>query len=184
MKRREFLFRTFLTSLASVAGGSLLLTSRAEARTYMTPGEAAKLFWGTQKLTPVSLKLTREQKNLIKERSGISVLGTQMFIWKTESGGWFVLDAVIGKHEFIDYAVALEPDGTVKAIEILVYREGYGDAVVNEKWRRQFYGLGHKQPIRHEKEILNISGATMSCVHITEGVRRLVHLWDIALRHV
>ena len=107
-----------------------------------------------------------------------------MFIWKTESGGWFVLDAVIGKHEFIDYAVALEPDGTVKAIEILVYREGYGDAVVNEKWRRQFYGLGHKQPIRHEKEILNISGATMSCVHITEGVRRLVHLWDIALRHV
>ena len=110
MKRREFLFRTFLTGLASVAGGSLLLTSRAEARTYMTPGEAAKLFWGTQKLTPVSLKLTREQKNLIKERSGISVLGTQMFIWKTESGGWFVLDAVIGKHEFIDYAAALEPD--------------------------------------------------------------------------
>ena len=38
-----------------------------------------------------------------------------MFIWKTESGGWFVLDAVIGKHEFIDYAAALEPDGTVKA---------------------------------------------------------------------
>ena len=92
----------------------------------MTPGEAAKLFWGTQKLTPVSLKLTREQKNLIKERSGISVLGSQMFIWKTESGGWFVLDAVIGKHEFIDYAAALEPDGTVKAIEILVYREIWG----------------------------------------------------------
>ena len=55
---------------------------------------------------------------------------------------------------------------------------------MNENWRRQFYGLGHTQKIRHEKEILNISGATMSCVHITEGVRRLVHLWDIVLRDI
>ena len=97
MKRREFLFRTLLTGLASVAGGSLLLTSRAEARTYMTPVKLPNYF-GAPKTHPISLKLTREQKKLVKKRSGISVLGTQMFIWKTESGGWFVLDAVIGKH--------------------------------------------------------------------------------------
>ena len=102
MKRREFLFRTFLTGLASVAGGSLLLTSRAEARTYMTPGEAAKLFWGTQKLTPVSLKLTREQKKLIRERSGISVLVLKCLYGKLKAEvGLFLMPLLVSMNSLI-----------------------------------------------------------------------------------
>jgi len=145
----------------------------------MTPGEAAKLFWGGQKLSPVSLILTRKQRADIKEASGLAVRGSKMAVWKTESGGWFVLDAVIGKHEYIDYAVALEPNGSIKAIEILVYREGYGDAVVNPRWRAQFYDKDAARLLTHGKEIMNISGATLSCRHITDGINRLTKMWEL-----
>ena len=145
----------------------------------MTPGEAAKLFWGNQKLFPISLTLTRKQRADIKAASGLAVRGNKMAVWKTESGGWFVLDAVIGKHEYIDYAVALEPSGSVKGIEILVYREGYGDAVVNARWRAQFYNRDPSKLLNQNKEIMNISGATLSCRHITDGINRLTKMWEL-----
>ena len=42
--------------------------------------------------------------------------------WKTGSGGVFVLDHVIGKHLYIDYAVSIE-GGRVRRVDILAYRE-------------------------------------------------------------
>lgn len=51
-------------------------------------------------------------------------------VWKAEAGGkvagFLVFDRVIGKHLFIDYAVALTPGGAVHKVEILQYRESYG----------------------------------------------------------
>ena len=43
-------------------------------------------------------------------------------VWKTGSGGVFVLDHVIGKHLYIDYAVSIE-GGRVRRVDILAYRE-------------------------------------------------------------
>lgn len=40
----------------------------------------------------------------------------------------------------IDYAVALSPEGSVKQIEILNYRESYGGEIRNPDWRKQFLG--------------------------------------------
>ena len=182
MDRRAF-SRSVLTGLVSV-GGFMLLVPSTEARVYMTPSEAKKLFWGDETVTPISLTLTKKQRDDIKAASGISVRAGKMGVWKTESGGWFVLDAVIGKHEFIDYAVALDASGAVKAIEILVYREGYGDAVVSPKWRAQFHGQNHSKILNLDKEIMNISGATMSCRHVTEGINRLLQMWALVFSNI
>jgi hypothetical protein len=88
--------------------------------------------------------------------------------------GRVVVDAVIGKFEQIDYAVALAPDQRVVAVDILAYREGHGGEVRLPAWRRQFVGKGPGDPIRLGADIANISGATLSCTHVTEGVHRLV----------
>ena len=46
-------------------------------------------------------------------------------IWKAEAGGrvagFFIFDRVVGKHLYIDYAVALTPNGAVHSVEILEY---------------------------------------------------------------
>ena len=91
------------------------------------------------------------------------------------------IDKVYGKHEFITYAVALDTGGGVRGIEIMDYRESYGDQIRQPKWRAQFAGKRYGQPLAIDKQIKNISGATLSCVHITEGVRRLLATNAIAL---
>jgi Na+-translocating ferredoxin:NAD+ oxidoreductase RnfG subunit len=101
-------------------------------------------------------------------------------VWKAESGGrlvgYFVFDRVIGKHLYIDYAVALEPGGRIRRVDILQYRESYGDEVRGASWLAQFVGKSSANPLQVGNDIRNISGATLSSHHVTEGVKRIVNL--------
>ncbi len=89
---------------------------------------------------------------------------------------------MIGKHEFITYAVGLTSEGAVRGIEIMDYRESYGGQVRDPKWRAQFVGKTKTAPLTLDRDIKNISGATLSSRHLTDGVRRVLALHDVALR--
>lgn len=95
-------------------------------------------------------------------------------VWKAETGGLFVLDHVIGKHLFIDYAVAIDPNGRVRRVDILQYRESYGGEVRENSWLSQFVGKSTGSPLQVGQDIRNISGATLSSHHVTEGVKRIL----------
>jgi Na+-translocating ferredoxin:NAD+ oxidoreductase RnfG subunit len=90
--------------------------------------------------------------------------------------GTFALDAVIGKFQLINYAVSFDPNGKVKDIEVLAYREAHGAEVRNAAWRQQFVGKSAAEPLQVGNDIDNISGATLSCTHLTDGVRKLARL--------
>ncbi len=98
--------------------------------------------------------------------------------WKAQAGdkllGLFVVDHVIGKHLYIDYAVALDPGGRVLRVDILQYRESYGGEVREPSWLAQFVGKTSSSPLKVGSDIRNISGATLSSLHITEGVKRIL----------
>ena len=89
---------------------------------------------------------------------------------------------MIGKHEFITYAVGLNADGSVKQIEVMDYRETYGGQVRDERWRAQFIGKKYGAKLKLDDDIQNISGATLSSRHIADGVRRLLATHEIALK--
>jgi Na+-translocating ferredoxin:NAD+ oxidoreductase RnfG subunit len=95
-------------------------------------------------------------------------------IFRASSGGVVVIDRVLGKHEYIKYAVGITAGGTVKGIEILEYNESYGYEVREASWRSQFVGKSASSQLQLNVDIKNISGATLSAKHITDGVRRLV----------
>ena len=98
-------------------------------------------------------------------------------VWKADAGGrvlgFFVFDRVIGKHLYIDYSVALEPGGRIHRVDILQYRESYGDDVKSPSWLAQFVGKTGASPLKVGSDIRNISGATLSSLHVTEGVKRI-----------
>ncbi len=95
--------------------------------------------------------------------------------------GYFLVDEVIGKFERITYAVGINPDGSVRQIEVLSYRESHGHEIRLPAWRKQFVGKTASSPLQVGEDIANISGATLSCTHVTEGIRRNV-IWLDALR--
>ena len=107
-------------------------------------------------------------------------------VWRAIAGkdaiGWLLVDQVIGKSELITYAVALDAHGAVHSTEILDYRESHGGEIRLAGWRRQFVGKTGADPVALNNDIRNISGATLSCRHVTEGVHRLLQLYEAALR--
>jgi hypothetical protein len=96
--------------------------------------------------------------------------------------GWLIVDQVIGKSEAITYALALDAAGTVLSLEVLEYRESHGGEVRMPAWRKQFVGKTAADAQTLVREIKIISGATLSCRHLTEGVQRLLKLHQTALR--
>ena len=152
------------------------------AVTYLTVEQAQAAIFPGKKLASADLKLTDEQRKAIAKASGVRVRSPELKVWRVEGGGWFILDEVIGKHEFISYAVGLDADGSVKQIEVMDYRETYGYEIRNDKWRAQFTGRKHGAKLKLDADIKNISGATLSCRHITDGVKRLLATHELALK--
>jgi Na+-translocating ferredoxin:NAD+ oxidoreductase RnfG subunit len=80
----------------------------------------------------------------------------------------------MGKDQPITFLVAIDPEGRLRDVDVLVYREPYGGEVAYESWRRQFRGKGPGDPLLVGRDIRGISGATISVNAVTDGVRRAV----------
>lgn len=91
--------------------------------------------------------------------------------------GYTLIDDQKGQHEPITFGVLLSPDGKVQRVEIMVYREAYGDGVKAESFRDQFVGADASTTLQLGKNVRIISGATISSRSITVGVRRAVVVW-------
>ena len=168
-------------SVAALASGSAFATQ------YLSPEEAQRVMYPTAtafKSQP--LVLTSEQMRQIEQLSGLPARSVQWRVssaWQGETlMGYVVLDDVIGKYELISYAVGLNTDATVRQIEILAYRESHGFEIRNPAWRRQFAGKSVQAGLVVGEGIANISGATLSSTHVTDGVRRITAIAQVALK--
>ena len=159
----------------------------AYAVQYMNIEQAQKQFFpAADSFAASSIELSSEQKAFVEKLAGVRMRYTRQPIWKAINNGkqvgWVIQDEVFGKHEFITYAVALDMNGVVQGVEVLDYRETHGREIRNANWRAQFHGKKHGAALRLDDDIQNISGATLSCKHISEGVRRILALHETALK--
>jgi len=173
-----------ISLLWPIAGAAAAAAPAAYAAVYLTVEQAQAAMFPGATLTPASVTLTEVQAAEIRKQSGQRVTDRQLRAWKVSGGGWFVVDQVIGKHEFITYAVGLDASGAVKQVEILEYRESYGDQVRAAAWRAQFVGKRAGAPLKLGQDIKNISGATLSSKHVADGVRRILATHAVALSNL
>lgn len=163
------------------------ITCPAYGIQYLSVEQAQKiLFNASDQFEKSFVELSEQQRETIENLSDIRQRWKTQKVWKAyynnEFSGWFIVDKVIGKHEFITYATALSPQGEVIGIEIMDYRETYGVQVNETIWKQQFVGVNKNSPLELEEDIKNISGATLSCRNVTNGVKRLLSLYEIALK--
>jgi Na+-translocating ferredoxin:NAD+ oxidoreductase RnfG subunit len=157
----------------------------AYAAQYMTVEEAQQAaFAAATRFVPVALARADLDAALAAVPQS-ALAGWAPKLWQARSDeralGWLFVDQVIGKSEAITYALALDSSGKVIALDVLEYRETHGSEIRLPAWRRQFAGKDAHDPLRLDADIRNISGATLSCRHVTDGVRRLLALAARAL---
>jgi len=152
---------------------------------YVSASEAeALMFPQADEFATVNLRLDNAQLQEVGKRAGLPARSAQWGVRVARRAssplGYVVVDNVIGKFELITYAVAVGTDGAIRQIEILSYRESHGGEVRLPAWRKQFVGKTVAGPLRVGADIANISGATLSCTHVTDGVRRIVAVLQVA----
>ena len=159
-----------------------LLPMAASAKNYLSVEQTQKLMFPGLQLTKTPVLLTVQQQAKMTEASSVRFAFDGKNVWHVSDGSWFIVDQVVGKHEFITYAVGINPDGSVKLVEVLEYNESYGYEVKEASWLQQFIGKTSQSTIKLNQDIQNISGATLSCKHLADGVKRVMAMYELVLK--
>jgi hypothetical protein len=158
------------------------------AADYMTVDEAQKaVFPDADAFQEIVIaQRTAAQLQALLDLAGPQPPHGTIRIWgATRNGrllGHVFVDEIIGRQNLITYAVGIGADGELRNLEILAYRESHGGEIRNPAWRAQFDHRTALDQVRFKTDIKNISGATLSSEHVTEGIRWLMALWQAALR--
>ncbi|WP_447977665.1 FMN-binding protein [Candidatus Nitrospira bockiana] len=155
----------------------------AEEEVFLTEDEAARLmFPKSERIGQEILRLSPDQKKMVEERIGWHFPENEftVYIGKTgaEVDGYAVVQNTIGKHKAITYMVGVDQKGEVTNLEVLVYREAKGSEVRTKRFNAQYEGKTVFDPIRINRDIINITGATMSVRSLNAGVKRTLVLVD------
>ena len=148
---------------------------------YFTEDEAAKvMFPDSESIRRETLTLTAEQKELVEQRIGWKFPETSFPVYLGETqgkiDGYAIVQNTIGKHRPITYMVGVDEEGEVANFEVLVYREARGNEIAKKRFNYQYQGKDIRDPIRINRDIINISGATMSVRSASAGVKRVLVL--------
>ena len=180
--RVSFVFR--VVTVVGLLLGFLTLTAGAEEeeyveRVFLTKKQALKLaFPGVKKVKKKKVWLSDTQTAAIQK-----VLGDQIEYKERRVTHYFGLDDAgqpigamtigneIGRSYPITFMVVITPNGAVKDVEIMVYREPHGWEVRFESFLSQFFGRNGGDPFDN---INNITGATLSVRSMTKGVKKAV----------
>lgn len=153
------------------------------AEVYLTEEDALKLmFPKSERIKKELLRVSTDRKMTIEERIGWKFPEEAFEVYIGETGtrvdGYALVQNTIGKHKPMTYMVGVDPQGHVSNVELLVFREARGSEVRTKRFNVQYEGKTASDPVRINKDIVNISGATMSVRSISAGVKRVLILVD------
>ena len=183
-RSRNF-YLTFFFSLVSFVFLSSFAFAEEEKKfqlqVYLTKKQAFEIaFPGADEIKKERLWLTKEEIRAIEEIYMYKIYETRFtFYTVIKNGkpmGSMLIDNIIGKSFPITFMTVLNTDGTVRDVEIMVYREPQGWEVRYKSFRSQFYG---KDTSSNSNEILSISGATLSVRAIKSGVYKAMAAYKI-----
>ncbi|MDV5121196.1 MAG: FAD:protein FMN transferase [Candidatus Scalindua sp.] len=119
-------------------------------------------------------QLQNRLKRKIYENSFITYIG----INAGQVTGYAIITEEVGKFHPYTFIVSVSPKGKIRDIAILVYRESRGAEIAHKRFLHQFKGKSLKSPLRINKDIINITGATMSVVTMCTGTKKVLAVID------
>ena len=153
------------------------------AEVFLSEDDAVKIMLQkSQSVHKEVIRLTQEKKELIEQRIGwkFPEASFEVYIGQTDDkiDGYAMVHNTIGKHKHMTYMVGVDANGSCFDVELLVFREARGSEVGRKRFNTQYEGKTVFDPIRINKDIINISGATMSVRSMSAGVKRVLVLID------
>lgn len=154
-----------------------------QIQVFLTREQAlSRMFPDCDEILVDTIQLTEEQKRILEKRlqRRLYERGFEVFIGKKsgEVQGYAIITEEVGKFRPFTFIVAVKPNGKIKDLAVLIYRESRGGEVVRRRFLNQFIGKSVHSPIRINRDIINITGATMSVVMMCSGVKKVLAVVD------
>ena len=152
-----------------------------DVQVYLTKKQAFEIaFPGADKVDREKKWLTDEQKKAIGDLCLQNFKSNRMtfYVGKRDGVpmGYAIIDHEIGKSFPITFMVVLNVDGSVRDVEIMVYREPRGWEVRYPSFMDQFTG---KNADTDYRIINSITGATLSVRAMVKGVSRATAAYKV-----
>lgn len=171
------------TRIVLLMSGCLLLGAPAarsaqEQTVYLTVDQAPKTLFPGAQVVRKDIHGSPEFRDQIKAKLG----RLQPSVWEplyvtftaSQDGkivGYAVVVDEIGKVSPITFIVSVTPDFKVRDVAVMVYREVRGGEITQRRFLAQYKGKRATDPIQLDRDIVGITGATLSA----QGANRAVH---------
>ncbi|MGA1197427.1 MAG: FMN-binding protein [Candidatus Latescibacterota bacterium] len=178
-----FLFIIFLVTSQTVWAQS---PDGPEATTvYLTQEQALQeAFPKADTLWSETFVPTPAQRKQIERRLGWRVTEPHFEVfqarYKNEHLGYAVITEQIGLYKPITFMVKVDTLGKNDGVWIMVYRESRGGEVKRQRFLTQYKGKQATSPIRLNRDIIGITGATLSVRALNGGVKKVLTMIDVA----
>jgi hypothetical protein len=165
---------------------ALLVSYPSFSRVYMTRDEALKLaFPDADRVEKKTVFLTEGQAKKI-EGIARSNLDSKLYIFYvgrkgSDTLGYAVIDTHLLRTVTETIMVVINPDGTIRQVEILAFFEP-PDYMPGKNWVHRFSGKTLEDSLRIGNGIPNITGATITSNSMVRAVRRIVAVFQVAVQ--
>ena len=96
--------------------------------------------------------------------------------------GYAVVVDEIGKVNPFTLIVATTPEFKVRDVAVMVYREPRGGEITQKRFLAQYKGKGNGDPILLDRDIVGISGATLSVIGANRAVHKALTVLELVYR--
>lgn len=178
MKKSRQLIYTWVPMMAVFAW--IFMVAPALALNVSTKEEALKIvFKGSDKIIKKKIVLSGPQKNEIGKLSQQKITEKRLVFYIGMKGGsptgYALVESQKNRSWAISYLTLVNPDGTVKDVEVLNYEGARIWSIQYESWLQQFFGKDANSDFTPS----SITGATVSARTIAQGVNKAVAAYKV-----
>lgn len=167
--------RAYLWLVVFVLGSGLAASGHAQVY-FSVRGLLAEQFSRSDLVDYRRVQLSAERRDEIQRQLGQKLEKDEFIFYVARSAdhvdGYALFDREIGQHEYIDFATFFDDEGRVTRVEVVAYREPYGEGIRSKRFRDQFVGKEADSGFRPGHDIDVISGATLSARAMANAVKR------------
>ncbi len=171
--------RTFAAVISLFLG---LITFSYE-RDFSTPERSLSMMFPGAKIIVKNIVISKDQKRAI-ERIARSRLDSRLLsIYLVRKGERVVAYGYVDVHRVRTHPESvlfvISPEGKIIAVEVLSFNEPL-EYMADESWLELFKGKTiDRDPLRVNRDIPNMTGATLTARAITKAARRALAIWRV-----
>ncbi len=164
----------------------LIIVSSSYGQVFKTQSDVLKsLFPENSTVERKVVFLTDDQTKTIEKlaKAKLESKLVTYYIWTRRDSvlGYAFFETNVVRTKPETFVVGLNPDGSVKSIEILAFYEPL-DYLPTSRWLKLFNKKILNDGLWPKRDIHNITGATLTAQAITQGVRKILAIYQVAIQ--